>query len=86
VNSLLSRLSGRVSLADMADILERHVGTDSDQCHCREAREALRRMRRHNANFYVRAALRSLDAEEEPCACVRRVIHALRKFASIALR
>jgi len=83
---ILRKLSGRQSLAEMADILERHVSAGADDCRCVEARDALRRVRKDNSNFYVRAALRCLDQDDEPCACVRKVIDALRKFGRMALR
>ena len=71
----------------MADILERAVRCDGGSaCHCGEAIAALRRIRRDNANFYVRAALRRLDEGSEPCASVREIVRALRRFGRIALR
>ena len=79
-------LSHRRSLADMADILERHVSRCPARCNCEEAREALRRLRTHDANFYVRAALRVLDREESACTGIRKVIDALHRFGRMALR
>ena len=79
-------LSGRHSLADLADILDRYVSQCPARCSCMEARAALQRMHKHNANFYVRAALRTLDANEQACSSMRKVIQALRKFGRVALR
>ena len=84
--TLLRRLSGRRSLADIADTLDRHVSHGTQGCRCKEARAALHRIRHENTNFYVRAALRLLDDEPDPCVCVRKIIDALRKFGRIALR
>ena len=83
---IVQALSHRRSLADMADILERHVGQCPVRCTCEEARTALRRVRKHNANFYVRAALRVLDQDEPACTGIRKVIDSLRKFGRVALR
>jgi len=83
---LRSLTGGLLAPADIADILERHVGEGADLHRCMEALAALRRIRRYNTNFYVRAALRHLDDEREPRACVRRVIGVLRKLSRVALR
>ena len=84
--ALQRRLSGRHSLADIADILDRYVRHGAQGCRCHEARAALRHIRHENSNFYVRAALRLLDEEADPCTCVRKVVDALRKFGRVALR
>jgi len=86
MSPILRKLSGRRSLAEIADILEKYVSEGSGDGRCREARDALRRIRKDNSNFYVRAALRLLDRQDEPCACIRKVIDALRKFGRVALR
>jgi len=83
---IVQALSHRRSLADMADILERHVSQCPAHCACEEARDALQRVRKHNANFYLRAALRELDRDERACTGIRKVIDSLRKFGRVALR
>ncbi len=83
---LRSLTGGLLAPADIADILERHVGEGADLHRCMEALAALRRIRRYNTNFYVRAALRHLDDDLEPRACVRQVIGVLRKLSRVALR
>lgn len=84
---ILRRLTDRLlAPADMADVLERYVGEERDAARCREAIAALRRLRRDNPGFYLRAALRLLDEDQEPQACVRKVIALLRKFSRVALR
>jgi hypothetical protein len=83
----MRRLTARqLAPADMADVLERYVGEEGDEERCREALAALRRLRRENPGFYLRATLRLLDKELEPRACMRKVIAQLRKFSSVALR
>jgi hypothetical protein len=84
---ILRRLTERLlAPADMADVLERYVGEERDPARCKEALAALRRLRRDNPGFYLRATLRLLDEEHEPQACMRRVIALLRKFSRVALR
>jgi hypothetical protein len=83
---IVQALSRRRSLADMADILERHVSRCPARCTCAEARDALRRVGRQDANLYVRAALRVLEREERACVGIRKVIESLRKLGRVALR
>lgn len=84
---ILRKLTDRLlAPADMADVLERYVGEERDLDRCTEALVALRRLRRDNPGFYLRAALRLLDEHDEPRACVRKVIVLLRKFSRVALR
>jgi len=84
---IIRRLAGRLlSPAEVADILEQHVGARLDPQRCLEARDALRQLRRNQPGFYLRAALRIVDAEGDPQACVARVIAVLRKFSGSALR
>lgn len=84
---ILRRLSDQLlAPADMADVLERYVGEERDPERCKEALAALRRLRRDNPGFYLRAALRLLDEDHEPQACVRKMISLLRKFSRVALR
>ena len=80
-NRLLDQLAGAPrSLADVADMLERHIGDGTDETRCKEAVEALRRARLHYPTYYLRAALRELDQEAAPCEVIRRVIRILRKW------
>ncbi len=75
------QLSGaRLSLAEMADLIERHIGDGRDRRSCKEALDALQRIRRDSHNFYVRAAAAPLDRGGEPCVLVREVVLALRKW------
>lgn len=84
---ILRRLTDRLlAPADMADMLERYVGEEHDPERCKEALSALRRLRRDNPGFYLRATLRLLDEDNEPQACMRKVISLLRKFSRVALR
>jgi hypothetical protein len=81
MNRILRALCGPPrSLADVADLLERHIGDGSDEKSCREAIEALRKLRAHGPTYYVRAALRELDGEAAPCETVRKVIRVLHKW------
>ena len=81
MNPVFEKLSGPPrSLADVADILEQHIGDCSDPARCREAVDALHRMRRYNPTYYLRAAMRELDAGWSDCETVRRVIRVLRKW------
>lgn len=81
MNPLLQELCGPPrSLADVADLLERHIGDRKDDKACREAVEALRKLRSHNPTYYLRAALRELDGDPPACDAVRNVIRVLRKW------
>jgi hypothetical protein len=81
MSAIFRKLTGRrLPLTEMADILERHLAQAQGDHACLEACDALRRVRRETSNFYVRAALRFLDRDCEPCARVRKVIAALRKW------
>jgi hypothetical protein len=70
--------------SDIADILERHVGAAIDERLCAEACEALRRIRKDATNFYVRVAMKSLDAAGDPRAQIRKVIATLRSRRHIS--
>jgi hypothetical protein len=81
MNRVLEALSGPPkSLADVADVLEAHIGDCSDAASCQEAVAALRRLRGHHPTYYLRAALRELDSGAPACEAVRRVIRVLRKW------
>ena len=81
MNPVLRELYGpRRSIADVADLLERHIGDGTDRDRCKEALEALRRVRGQNPTYYLRIALRALDADTEPCETVRAVVAVLRKW------
>lgn len=74
----------RLSLTDIADALERHIGDKLDPSRCKEAYDALKRIRKDSPNLYVRTALRNLDSEGSPCECVRAVIKQLRKWRHVS--
>jgi hypothetical protein len=81
MNRVLDQLSGPPrSLADVADLLESHIGDGSDNKRCEEAIDALRKIRGRHPTYYLRAALRELDSESPPCQAVRSVIRVLRKW------
>jgi hypothetical protein len=69
---------------DLADALEKHIGDQSDPARCKEAYDALRRVRRDSPNLYVRTALRNLDEKPTPCECVCAVIKQLRKWRHVS--
>ncbi|MCC7080094.1 MAG: hypothetical protein IT530_05425 [Burkholderiales bacterium] len=81
MNPVLQKLTGaRRSLADVADLLESHIGEGTSDIRCREATEALRKLRGWQPSYYLHAALRELDNEPSPCLAVRNVIRVLRKW------
>ena len=85
MSPILRKLSGRrVPLTEMADILEKYTGYGADERHCREACDALRRVRKERRNFYIQAALQVLDRDADPCTCVRKIIQALRKWRYVS--
>ena len=78
---LFSTLSGRrLSVAEMADLLERHIGDGANPRLCVEAARDLQRIRAEYPSYYLRAALRSLDREDDACTRVRQVIASLRAW------
>jgi hypothetical protein len=81
MNPLLAKLGGPPrSLADMADLLESHIGDGTSEKRCKEAVEALQKIRGHHPTYYLRAAMRELDTRSAPCDAVRNVIRVLRKW------
>jgi len=70
----------RWSLAEMADLIEGHVGSGANLVACKEVFDALQRVRKDSHNFYIRAASAALDRQGDPCALVREVVQALRKW------
>ena len=67
-------------VSEMADALEKHIGEGTDPRLCREAIDALERVRKENPSYYVRVTLRALDDPAPPCRLVRRIIATLRKW------
>ncbi len=81
MNSILRKLSGPPrSLADMADLLETHIGDGTNEFDCKEALEALCRVRKDNPSCYFRIALRCLDGDGTPYELVRNVVATLRRW------
>ena len=81
MNPVLRGLYGpRRSIADVADLLEGHIGDGADRVRCQEALDALRQVRSQNPTYYLRIALRALDADTGPCETVRAVVAVLRKW------
>jgi hypothetical protein len=81
MTSLRGKLAGPPrSLADMADLIEKHVGDGADESRCGEALDALRRLNRDNPGYYLRVALRGLDANGTPCERLRKVVATLRRW------
>jgi hypothetical protein len=77
VQPLTKKLAGR-SPSEVADLLERHVGTDRSPQRCREAAAALREHGLHSANLYVRAAIGCLARDGDGWAALRNAIRCLR--------
>lgn len=81
MNSLRDKLTGPPrSLADLADLLEGHIGDGTNEWRCKEALEALRRVRKENPGYYLRVALRCLDQEGTPYELMRNVVRTLRRW------
>jgi len=64
----------------MADLIEQHIGDGADESNCKEALDALRRVRKHNPGYYFRVALRGLDGEGTPYERLRKVVATLRRW------
>lgn len=81
INPLLGKLTGPLRTpADVADLLERHIGDGTDELRCREALAALQRIRKDHPSYYLRVALRALDGNGTPCELVRAVVTTIRKW------
>jgi hypothetical protein len=83
--NLETKLSApRLSPAEIADILERHLGDAAVDAEYAEACAVLRRMRRHAANVYLRYALRPLDDEPDARVALRKVLATLRTWRHLS--
>lgn len=73
-----------LSPADIADVLERHLGDCAGEVEFAEACAVLRRMRRHAANVYLRYALRPLEDEPDVRIALRKVLATLRTWRHLS--
>lgn len=73
-----------LSPSEIADILERHLGSEAGDAQYAEACTALRRIRRHATNVYLRYALRPLEDEADVRAALRKVLATLRTWRHLS--
>lgn len=76
--------SPRLSPAEFASILERHLRDSDDEAEWAEACAVLRRMRRHADNVYLRYALRPLEDETDARVALRKVLATLRTWGHLS--
>ena len=80
MNPVLRKLSsGRLSVGELADLLEKHIGDGSNESHCETACDALRRIRNPETNALARA-VQVLQRSNgfRACEVVQQIIAALR--------
>lgn len=79
MNPILRKLRRKnLSPADVAQLLEKHIGDGSNEFHCRQACEALRTIRREDTRSYAQFIDNILNGVSTRCEVVKRVISALR--------
>lgn len=69
-----------LSPAEIADILEKHLGDGPDAARIDDACAVLRRLRRHADNVYLRYALRPLDDATDARVALRKILATLRTW------
>ena|ERR1700690_1095245 len=79
VNPILKKLSNSdLSRLEIAGLLEKHIGDGSNECHCQDACDALRRIHDQNINSEARVLVALLDGHWSPCEAIKWVIANLR--------
>ena len=78
-NPVLRKLgSPKLSARDIADLLQRHIGDGSNESHCKDACEALRRIRNEETRAVVQLTAVISRTCNNYCEVVKQVIEVLR--------
>lgn len=83
MNSVLRKLGSKhLSAGQIADLLEKHIGDDSNEVHCQAALDAIRRIRDHEMNSlaHLISVLQTAN-DQGACEVVRQIVAALRAVA-----
>ena len=79
MNPVLKKLSDpHLSRNQVADILEKHIGDGSNDYHCEQACNALRRIRDADTSAVVRTIAALLDRDGKHCETINVIIANLR--------
>lgn len=80
MNPILKKLSNpHISRSEIADLLEKHIGTNPSMHHCQEAVQAIQRIRDEHTGEVAKVLVSLLpQPDEDPCKTVDIVIGMLR--------
>jgi hypothetical protein len=79
MNPTLKHLSKAANTpVELADLLERHIGAGTNELHCTQACEALRRIRHQRTRIVSLVIARMDGSSSAPCDAIRSVINYLR--------
>ena len=83
MNPILKRLSQPgISSSTIADLLQKHIGAGSNEEHCRQALEALRKVKDQRTVAPARVLAMLLANGNNQCELVRNAIEQLRNAGS----
>lgn len=84
MNPILRKLSKHgLSYDEVANLLEKHIGSEASFIHCEEAIAALDRISNMETSAVAHVVARfSLVTDDNPCIAVGQVIEHLRQIAS----
>ena len=78
-NPVLKKLSRPgLTRVEIAELLEKHIGSCSNEWHCQEALDALRRIKEEGVKVPVLVAIRLTEDGSRSCVVMRRVIEQIR--------
>lgn len=79
-NPILRKLSKPgLSNNEIADLLEKHIGHGENEAHCRDACDALRRIKNEEVSVPARVIVALLNGLESECYKARAAIEHIRK-------
>lgn len=78
-NPVLRKLSNpKLSASEVADLLEKHVGTSESEYHCGQALEALVRLKDERASLLSKVVLSLSPSGDRNCKVLKFIIDMLR--------
>lgn len=78
-NSTLKKLSHRnISPVEIADLLEKHIGENPNEYCCKQALDALVRIKNININITTRATHRILGSDTNHCDAISVIINQIK--------
>jgi hypothetical protein len=80
MNPTLRKLSdARLTPIEIATLLEKHIGSGSDDFHCRQALDALERIPTDAPHVAARVLARLVETDASPCDTIKLIIARLRR-------